>query len=609
MSASASSPPLPARTPIALYALTVGAFGIGTTEFVIMGLLQQVATDLGVSITAAGLLISGYALGVFVGAPVLTLLSARWPRKAVLVVLMLIFTVGNVACALAPDYMTLMAARVLTSLAHGTFFGVGAVVATSLVAPERRASAISLMFAGLTVATLLGVPAGAWLGLHFGWRATFWAVAGIGVLASVAVALWVPAGVRGATPAPWRQEVAALARPQVLLALLMTVVGFAGVFTVFTYIQPLLVQVTGFSVAAVSPVLLVFGAGMIAGNLLGGRLADRWPQATLLGHARRPGHGAAADARRPAFDGRDGGVRRFARRGRFRHRRATAAEGAGTGGRRRPEPGLELEHRRLQSRQRAGRGPGRVGRGQPYWLARYAVGRRCGEPARPGRGGMERALAATRFDQWRMRANQLRRTAMDYRLLGRSGFKVPALGFGAGTFGGKGPLFSAWGNAGVEQARRMIDLCLAAGVNLFDTADVYSDGASEEILGAALQGRRDEVILSTKTGLRLGEGPNDAGASRWRLLRAVDDSLRRLRTDYIDLLQLHAFDALTPLEEQLDTLDGLVRAGKVRYPRRLQLRRLAADEGSGDQRCTWPVALRCASGLLPRWPGATTSGS
>jgi len=283
MSASASSPPAPPRTPIALYALTVGAFGIGTTEFVIMGLLQQVAADLGVSITAAGLLISGYALGVFVGAPVLTLLSARWPRKAVLVALMLIFTVGNVACAIAPDYATLMAARVLTSLAHGTFFGVGAVVATSLVASERRASAISLMFAGLTVATLLGVPAGAWLGLHLGWRATFWAVAGIGVLASLAVALWVPAGVRGATPAPWRQEVAVLARPQVLLALLMTVVGFAGVFTVFTYIQPLLVQVTGFSEAAVSPVLLVFGAGMIAGNLLGGRLADRWPQATLLG--------------------------------------------------------------------------------------------------------------------------------------------------------------------------------------------------------------------------------------------------------------------------------------------------------------------------------------
>ncbi|WP_337053265.1 aldo/keto reductase [Pseudoxanthomonas sp. USHLN014] len=154
---------------------------------------------------------------------------------------------------------------------------------------------------------------------------------------------------------------------------------------------------------------------------------------------------------------------------------------------------------------------------------------------------------------------------METRLLGRSGLKVPVLGFGAGTFGGKGPLFSAWGDTGVEQAKRLVDLCLEAGANLFDTADVYSDGASEEILGAALAGRRERALISTKTGLRLGEGPNDAGASRLRLLRAVDDSLRRLRTDYIDLLQLHAFDAMTPVEETLSTLDGLVRAGKVRY--------------------------------------------
>ncbi|AAM37682.1 MFS transporter [Xanthomonas citri pv. citri] len=271
------------RFPPALLALTIGAFGIGTTEFVIMGLLQQVAADLGVSLSAAGLLISGYALGVFVGAPVLTLASARLPRKAVLVGLMLIFTVGNVACALAPDYTSLMVARVLTSLAHGTFFGVGAVVATSLVPAERRASAISLMFAGLTVATLLGVPAGAWLGLQLGWRATFWAVAAIGVLATSAVAVWVPAAAGAATPVSWRQEVAVLQRGQVLLALAITVVGYAGVFAVFAYIQPLLLQVTGFAQSTVSPVLLVFGVGMIVGNLLGGRLADRRPTAALLG--------------------------------------------------------------------------------------------------------------------------------------------------------------------------------------------------------------------------------------------------------------------------------------------------------------------------------------
>ncbi|KAF0802138.1 aldo/keto reductase [Alcanivorax xiamenensis] len=154
---------------------------------------------------------------------------------------------------------------------------------------------------------------------------------------------------------------------------------------------------------------------------------------------------------------------------------------------------------------------------------------------------------------------------MEHRYLGHSGFKVPALGFGAGTFGGKGPLFSAWGNTGVEQARRLVDLCLEAGVTLFDTADVYSDGASEEVLGAAVAGRRDQVILSTKVSLRSGEGANDVGASRHHLVRAVERSLRRLGTDYIDLLQLHHFDAMTPVEQVMATLDDLVRSGKVRY--------------------------------------------
>lgn len=154
---------------------------------------------------------------------------------------------------------------------------------------------------------------------------------------------------------------------------------------------------------------------------------------------------------------------------------------------------------------------------------------------------------------------------MEYRFLGASGLKVPALGFGVGTFGGKGPLFSAWGNTDAAAATRLIDICLEAGVNFFDTADVYSDGASESILGAAVRGRRDHVLLSTKVGLRIGEGPNAVGASRFHLVRAVEDALRRLGTDYIDLLQLHAFDAGTPVEETLSTLDGLVRAGKIRY--------------------------------------------
>ncbi|WAC64795.1 MFS transporter [Pseudoxanthomonas sp. SL93] len=271
------------RMPVALYALTAGAFGIGTTEFVIMGLLMQVATDLKVTIAAAGLLISGYALGVFAGAPLLTAATSRLPRKAVLVALMVVFTLGNLACALAPNYTVLMIARVLTSLAHGTFFGVGAVVATGLVSEDRKASAISIMFTGLTVATLLGVPAGAWLGLHYGWRATFWAVAAIGVIATVVIATLVPSDTRREAPVAFREELKAIARPQVLLGLLMTVLGFGGMFTVYTYIQPLLTQVTGFADAAVSPILLVFGVGMIIGNLLGGRFADRRLSGALLG--------------------------------------------------------------------------------------------------------------------------------------------------------------------------------------------------------------------------------------------------------------------------------------------------------------------------------------
>src|SRR5882757_11362823 len=167
--------------PIAVLSLTAGAFGIGTTEFIIMGLLLQVAADMQLSVSAAGLLISGYALGVFVGAPILTLATRRMPRKTVLLALMAIFTLGNVACAIAPSYGLLMAARVLTSLAHGTFFGVGSVVATGLVAPDRKASAIAIMFTGLTAATILGVPFGTWLGQQFGWRSTFWAVTLIGL--------------------------------------------------------------------------------------------------------------------------------------------------------------------------------------------------------------------------------------------------------------------------------------------------------------------------------------------------------------------------------------------------------------------------------------------
>ncbi len=261
--------------PLALYALTVGAFGIGVTEFVIMGLLIEVGADLGVSIAAAGLLISGYALGVVFGAPILTAISSRWRRKTVLIALMVIFTIGNAACALAPNYETLMLARLVAALAHGTFFGVGSVVGTSLVAPERRASAIAVMFTGLTVANIAGVPFGTWLGQEYGWRMTFWAVAVVGLVALAVLAVFLPRDEQDPEPQDWRSDLATMGRPQVLIGLAVTVLGYAGVFTVFTYIAPVLTQVTGFSDTAVSPILLVFGGGLILGNLVGGRLADR----------------------------------------------------------------------------------------------------------------------------------------------------------------------------------------------------------------------------------------------------------------------------------------------------------------------------------------------
>ena len=269
--------------PVALYALTVGAFGIGVTEFVIMGLLLQVSADLGISVPLAGLLMTGYALGVFVGAPVLTIATRTLPRKTTLLVLMAIFTLGNLAAALSPSFGWLMAARIVTALAHGTFFGVGSLVATSLVAPERKASAIALMFTGLTLATLLGVPFGSWLGLAFGWRSTFWAVTAIGLVALVVLAVFVPADRERVVPGSLAEEFKVLTRPQVQLGLIMTVLGFGGIFAVFTFIQPILVQLAGFSEAAVSPILLVFGGGLVVGNLLGGRWADRRLAPALIG--------------------------------------------------------------------------------------------------------------------------------------------------------------------------------------------------------------------------------------------------------------------------------------------------------------------------------------
>lgn len=269
--------------PIALYALTAGAFGIGVTEFVIMGLLLEVSADLGVSIAAAGLLISGYALGVVVGAPLMTTFTARWPRKTVLLALMVIFTLGNAACALAPSYGPLMAARILTAFAHGTFFGVGSVVATNLVPTDRKATAIAVMFTGLTIANILGVPFGTWLGQQLGWRATFWAVTLVGIAALAIIAAFVPPDKEAPEESDWRADLKAMAQRPVLLGLLTTVLGFAGVFAVFTYIAPILTKVTGLSETSVSPILLTFGGGLIIGNLIGGKLADKYLVPTVIG--------------------------------------------------------------------------------------------------------------------------------------------------------------------------------------------------------------------------------------------------------------------------------------------------------------------------------------
>lgn len=256
-----------------LLALAMASFGIGTTEFVIMGLLPEVATDLSVSIPAAGLLVTGYALGVVIGAPIVAIITNALPRKATLIGLASVFVVGNFLCAVAPDYWFLMAARVVTAFCHGAFFGIGAVVAASLVPPNQRASAIALMFAGLTLANVLGVPLGTALGQALGWRSTFWAVVIIGIAAVSAIAIWVPRDIPHSAGNIIR-EFAVLKRPQVLLTMMMSVLASASLFSVFTYIAPLLRDVTGLAPHTVTYVLLLFGVGITIGNLLGGRLAD-----------------------------------------------------------------------------------------------------------------------------------------------------------------------------------------------------------------------------------------------------------------------------------------------------------------------------------------------
>lgn len=259
--------------PIALLALAISAFAIGTTEFVIMGLLPEVAESLHVTIPAAGWLISGYALGVAIGAPIMALLTARLPRKRSLLLLMVIFIVGNVLCAIAFNYEFLMLARIVTALCHGAFFGIGAVVAASLVPEGRKASAVALMFTGLTLANVLGVPLGTAFGQWFGWRATFWGVSVIGVIALLALVTQLPTKAES-EKTDLAREVRALANPMLWLSLAMTVFFAAAMFALFSYIAPVLLEVTGITPKGVSWTLFLIGAGLTVGNILGGKLAD-----------------------------------------------------------------------------------------------------------------------------------------------------------------------------------------------------------------------------------------------------------------------------------------------------------------------------------------------
>lgn len=261
--------------PIALLALTLSAFAIGTTEFVIVGLLPTIAADLGVSLPSAGLLVSLYALGVAIGAPLFTALTGKVPRKALLLGLMVLFTAGNLLAWQAPSYESLIIARIVTGLAHGVFFSIGSTIATSLVPKEKAASAIAIMFTGLTVALVTGVPLGTFIGQHFGWRETFLAVSTLGVIAFIGSLMYVPKNIQHNKPASVLQQLQVLRQPRLLLVYAMTAIGYGGTFIAFTFLAPILQDLAGFSAGSVSLVLLVYGVSVAFGNIWGGKLADK----------------------------------------------------------------------------------------------------------------------------------------------------------------------------------------------------------------------------------------------------------------------------------------------------------------------------------------------
>lgn len=268
--------------PLAIFALTIAAYAIGTTEFVIVGLLPTVAGDLHITLPLAGLIVSVYALGVTFGAPVLTALTGRIERKPLLLGLMALFIVGNSVAARSASYEMLLVARILSAFAHGVFFSVGSTIAADLVPENRRASAIAMMFMGLTVAIVTGVPLGTFIGQTFSWRATFWAVSGLGVVAFAAVAILLPATLSKAAPASLPDQIRVLGSGRLLLVFAMTALGYGGTFVAFTFLASILERITGFEAASISLILMLYGAAIAVGNVAGGRMADRSPVKALL---------------------------------------------------------------------------------------------------------------------------------------------------------------------------------------------------------------------------------------------------------------------------------------------------------------------------------------
>jgi multidrug resistance protein len=260
---------------LALLALAISAFGIGTTEFVIVGLLSTVAQDLKITITLAGFLVSGYALGVAFGAPIITTLTSKMPRKTLLAALMVVFILGNGVAAVSPSFGLLLTARVVTAFSHGVFFSIGATIAADLVPEDKRASAIAIMFTGLTVATITGVPLGTYIGQLFGWRATFVGVAILGAIALIATLILIPNKLKEASPVSIREQIKLITNKRLILAFLITALGYGGTFVTFTFLSPILEKLTGYSPNGVSIILLIYGIAIAVGNTIGGKAADK----------------------------------------------------------------------------------------------------------------------------------------------------------------------------------------------------------------------------------------------------------------------------------------------------------------------------------------------